>query len=751
MRLVIVESPTKAKTLTKFLGPEYTVKASFGHITDLPKKELGVDTEHDFTPNYVTAPRAKKLVIELKAAAEKASEVYLATDPDREGEAIAWHVAQALQGSSAKRIAASPAVIPANAGSQAPDAGSRSGMTASTTSSTRNTKRSTLHATPFQRVVFHEITKGAVQAAFEHPRLLDMNLVDAQQARRILDRLVGYKLSPLLWKKIRYGLSAGRVQSVALRLIVERERERENFKPDEYWTIDAKLKKLSGKGETETFSARLMSCKEKKVVIGDVATASRIFEDLQSATYSVLRVTADKRKREPYPPFTTSTLQQAAVNLLGFSGKRTMSAAQSLYEQGLITYHRTDSFNLAETALTQLRETIKTKYGPTYLPPAPRLYKTKSRLAQEAHEAIRPTNPDRDLQLTTSQLSPDEAKIYHLVWRRSLACQMVPAVYNQTAAEINAGDYGLRARGSTLEFDGWLAVFGEEREKEESVLPVLSEAEALALIEVVKEQHFTEPSGRFTEATLIKELEENGIGRPSTYVPIMTTIIDRGYVVKEGRALKPEPLGKIVNDLLVKNFEEVVDIGFTARLEGQLDEVAAGTKKWVPLVGEFYFPFAKKITEKEATLKKEDFTIIRELPDKKCPECGRSMSERLGKYGTFLSCSGFPACKFAEPEEGDKGSLDTTQIEEKCPLDGGNLQLKEGKFGKFIACRNYPGCKFTKPYLEKIGLLCPDCGKGDVIVKRTRSKKIFFGCGRYPECKWASWKDPRQPQTPKTG
>lgn len=728
MRLVIVESPTKAKTLTKFLGDDYTVRASFGHITDLPKKELGVDVEHGFAPKYVTVTKSKKLVTELKAAAERSDEIYLATDPDREGEAIAWHVARALspQAPNSKHQIPKKKKI----------AKGKEGVIEEAVEEKPSSQRD------FQRVVFHEITKGAVQAAFEHPRALDMHLVDAQQARRILDRLVGYKLSPLLWKKVRYGLSAGRVQSVALRLIVERERERENFKPNEYWTIDSKLCKKGADWEKEGFLARLMSYKGKKVEIGNEAEAVRIYRDLERLPYAVMKVTQEKRKREPYPPFTTSTLQQAAVNLLGFSGKRTMKAAQSLYEQGLITYHRTDSFNLAETAVSQIRETVKNKYGQNYLPEKARLYKTKSKVAQEAHEAIRPTNPSRDTASLAGTISPDEEKVYNLILRRSLACQMLPAIYSQTAADILAGDYQLRSRGSVLDFDGWLAVFGEEKEKEVQILPPLSEGEVLNLLGVIKEQHFTEPPARFTEATIIKELEENGIGRPSTYVPILSTIIDRGYVVKEGRALKPEPLGKVVNDLLVKNFEEVVDIGFTAKLEGQLDEIAEGKKEWVPVVGDFYFPFEKKLEEKQETLKKEDFTVLGPT-DKKCPECGKLLVERLGKYGTFLSCSGFPECKYAQPEAGQAENFDTTQIEEKCPLDGGQLQLKEGRFGKFIACKNYPECKFTKPYLEKVGIKCPECGQGEAIIKRTRSKKIFYGCSRYPDCKWASWHDPR--------
>ncbi len=741
MRLVVVESPTKAKTLTKFLGDGYVVKASFGHVSDLPTKELGVDTEHDFTPSYSVPPKARKIVAELKALAKEAGEIILATDPDREGEAIAWHLANVLGEVKSKKSEVTLRQVQGD------------------TERSRSIK-SEKAAKPFQRVVFHEITKEAIQDAFAHPRGLDLHLVDAQQARRVLDRLVGYKLSPLLWKKIRYGLSAGRVQSVALRLIVEREQARDKFKASEYWTVDATLKKIPEK----EFLARLISYQGKKLEITSEKDCAKIVAELEKEAYKVAKVKAEKRRREPYPPFTTSTLQQAAVNLLGFSGKRTMKSAQTLYEQGLITYHRTDSFNLAASAVAQLRETILKNYGPKYLPEASRLYKTTSRLAQEAHEAIRPTKSDRDPRELQANLAPDELKIYNLILRRTLACQMPPAVYNQTAAEIMAGEYLLRAKGSILEFDGWLAVFGEEKETEEGGLPTLNEGETLSLVKIQKDQHFTEPPARFTEATLIKELEENGIGRPSTYAPTITTIIDRGYVVKEGRALKPEILGTIVTRLLVNNFEEIVDIGFTAKMEGELDEIAEGKKEWVPLIRAFYGPFEKKLLEKEVQLKKEDFTVVQTFADKKCPECGQPLVEKLGKYGTFLSCSGFPKCKFAEPltsgertENGgqinggaEPAALDLSQLQDKCPLDGGELQLKEGRFGKFIACKNYPKCKFTKPYLEKIGLKCPTCLEGEVVVKKTRFKKTFYGCSLYPKCKWASWQDPRTPPTPKT-
>lgn len=660
-----MESPTKAKTLGKFLGEGYEVLSSMGHIIDLPKKELGIDIEHDFTPKYEELPKKKTTISELEKAAKGAEVVFLATDPDREGEAIAWHIGQIIGDGKTKRV------------------------------------------------TFHEITEGAVKEAFEQPRDLNLQLVDSQQARRVLDRLVGYKLSPLLWKKIRYGLSAGRVQSVAVRLIVEREREREAFHPEEYWEVEAELSKLdpgsefrvkrSGKEtmnhepQTQNFRAKLVEKEGQKVKIGSNEEADKILEELKTADYKVSAIEKSERKRNPYPPYTTSSLQQAGVNVLGFSAKRTMRAAQALYEAGLITYHRTDSTNLSEQALGMIREFIRSNYGSNYLPETANRYKTKVRLAQEAHEAIRPTRPE--VASSELQVASDEKKVYELVWKQAVASQMVPSVREETKVSITASDYLLTTAGYRLIFDGWEKV--KQVGSQESVdssgkeLPELSEGEKLKLLELLPSQHFTEPPARFTEATLIKKLEEEGIGRPSTYAPIISTIQERGYVIKDGRALVPEDAGKIVNDLLVAYFPDVVDLSFTAKMEEGLDEIARGEKPWVPLIRDFYGPFSEELLKAEENVDKSSLTTIAET-DEKCPECGRPLIIKLGRYGKFYSCSGFPECKY------------------------------------------------KRAYIEKIGMKCPDCKEGDVIVKRTRRGKTFYGCSRYPECKFASWTKPQQ-------
>ncbi|KRT67215.1 MAG: topoisomerase I, DNA topoisomerase I protein [candidate division WWE3 bacterium CSP1-7] len=643
MKLVIVESPTKAKTLQKFLGEGYEVLSSKGHLVDLPKKNLGVDVEHDFTPEYDQVPGKKEVITELKKAAAKAEEIFLATDPDREGEAIAWHIKQLIGDHKTKRVA------------------------------------------------FHEITEEAVKESFLAPREINQQLVDSQQARRVLDRLVGYKLSPLLWKKVRYGLSAGRVQSVAVRLVVDREKERQAFHPEEYWEI---LAKLSDSGD---FEAKLLEKDGVKIAIGSQEDSDRIAAELKKEEYLVSRAEKSERRRHPYPPYTTSTLQQAGVNVLGFSGKRTMRAAQALYEAGLITYHRTDSTVIGEKALEQIRNFIGKNYGSNYLPADAIRYKTKVRLAQEAHEAIRPTK----VELTGEKLdvSGDEKKVYELVWRQTVASQMLPAVYEQVSADIQAGSYLFRATGSKLIFDGWERL---NRGEEARSLPELKEGEKLKLLELVPSQHFTEPLARYTEATLIKKLEEEGIGRPSTYAPIISTIQDRGYVSKEGRALKPEDAGGIVNDkILVPYFTDVVDLSFTAKMEEGFDEIARGEKNWVELIRGFYGPFSQELEKAEESIDKSSMTTIAET-DEKCPDSGHPLVIKLGRYGRFYSCTGFPECKYA------------------------------------------------RPYIEKIGMSCPDCKEGEVIIKKTRRGKNFYGCSRYPDCKFASWKDPRpsKPETP---
>lgn len=638
-KLVVVESPTKARTLGKFLGEEFKVVSSMGHVRDLPKSELGVDVEHDFQPHYLIAKGKKKTTTMLKKAAREADLLFLATDPDREGEAIAWHILEVTK---------------------APKA---------------------------QRVVFHEITEEAIAEAFAHPRELDLKLVDSQQARRILDRLVGYQLSPLLWRKVRAGLSAGRVQSVAVRLIVEREREREAFKPQEYWEIEARLQK----GEQQTFTAKLVEKGGKKITLGGKEEADQVVAELKEADYEVVKVEKKERRRYPYPPFTTSTLQQAAVNVLGFSAARTMRVAQNLYEAGLITYHRTDSVTLSEKALKGIRGFIRKEYGSSYLPEIANRYKTRVRLAQEAHEAIRPTKVE--LRAESLEAGGDEKKLYELIWRQAVACQVVPAVYEQVNVEIKADGYLFKVVGSKLLFDGFTRVTGGAGE--DKGLPEQKVGDKLSLVELLPSQHFTEPPPRYTEATLVKALEEEGIGRPSTYAPIISTIQGRGYVSKEGNQLRPEDVGIVVSDLLVAYFPKVVDLSFTARMEEELDEIAKGERQWVPVVAEFYEPFAKDLEKAQQNIDKSSVTTLEETAES-CPECGKPLVVKLGKYGRFYSCSGFPECKF------------------------------------------------TKPFIETIGMKCPGCSEGEVIVRRTRRGKIFYGCSRYPKCQWASWRKPEK-------
>ncbi len=673
--LVIVESPTKARTLAKFLGKDYTIEASMGHIRDLPKSDLGIDVEKNFEPAYIIPRDKRKKVNELKKIAQSANQLWLATDPDREGEAIAWHIKELLGNSS------------------------------------KGPKTSDQR--PIQRVVFHEITEDAIKEAFAHPRALDLQLVDAQQARRVLDRLVGYKLSPLLWKKVKRGLSAGRVQSVALRLIVERDREIDAFKPIEYWSIEAELETKDQRPKTNFF-AQLIQYQGKKLEIKNEKEANDHLAKLKAADYQIDTITKKQVKRSPAPPFTTSTLQQAAGNKLGLSAKKTMSLAQFLYEHGLITYMRTDSFNLSPVALAQTRDYIAKKIGKEYLPSAARVFKTKSKVAQEAHEAIRPTN----MSTTTEELKKNEGltrdhlRLYDLIWKRMLASQMAEALLDQTTVDVAATShelpvtsYTLRATGSVIKFDGWLRVYGvaqleeEEKDKEEGtkkqVLPELNEKEPLNLLGIHGDQHFTEPPPRFNEASLIKKLEELGIGRPSTYAPILSTIQDRFYVEKKERKFFTTPLGMAVTDFLLKNFPEIVDYKFTAKMEDDLDEIATGGKAWQPLIKEFYTPFEKKIEQTEQT--GERVKIATETIDKNCPRCGKQLIVRFGRFGKFLACSGFPECKHTEAYD------QITDV--KCPDDGGELVVRRTKKGRpFYGCKNWPTCKFaswTKPKPDK--------------------------------------------------
>ena len=708
MDLVIVESPTKAKTLGRFLGSGYQVAASMGHVRDLPKKELGVDVENKFTPTYAVPDKARKAVRELTQKAKKADHVYLATDPDREGEAIGWHIAELLR-SQAK------------------------------------VKKKSLN-----RVVFHEITKEAVTQAFKKPGQINLQLVDAQQARRILDRLVGYQLSPLLWKKVRGGLSAGRVQSVAVRLVVEREREREAFKPEEYWVLTTELTPKDR--PREQFIALLTKKAAKKIKIGDQKTAAAVKADLEAAAYTITNLEKSQRRLRPYPPLITSTLQRSAINLYGMSAKRAMRAAQRLYEAGLITYHRTDSLNLSQSFIQSARKFILTTYGQGYLPEKANLYKTKAKSAQEAHEAIRPTAVTRleeSLAAVKQNLGRDEARIYGLVWQRALASQMMPAVFDETQVKIEAAvkkvSYELAAKGSVRRFDGWQKVMERKTtaDTEGAVLPELAVKEKLKLIKVNADQKFTQPPARYTEASLIKALESHGIGRPSTYAPILSTIQSRGYVEREEKQLKPGDVGIIVNDLLVEHFPRIVDIDFTAQLEEKLDDIAHGEIEWVPVVSEFYEPFAEQLEKATKTVDRAEVTVFEKLPEK-CPECGGQLLVKLGKYGKFISCEKYPQCDYSRPVEGDgEEGIDKSQIKKACPECGSELIVKEGRFGKFIACTGYPKCKHTEPYLDKTGMKCPECQKGEVIFKKTKKGRRFYGCSAYPKCKFASWRKPK--------
>lgn len=699
MKLVIVESPTKAKTLSKFLPKEYEIKASKGHVRDLPKSGLGVDVEHDFKPEYIVPEKAKKVITDLKKSVKTANSIALATDPDREGEAIAWHLQELLSKKDNKD--------------------------------------------KFLRISFHELTKEAVDAAFEHPQKLDMHLVDAQQARRVLDRLVGYKLSPLLWKKVRYGLSAGRVQSVAVRLVVEKERERDAFVPQEYWSIDG----LFADGSKEVLAA-LVEKDSEKLEISSEKQASKIKKDLDADTFTLTSIKKSERKRNPSPPFKTSTLQQTAANVFGFSAKKTMQAAQKLFENGHITYHRTDSLNLSPGFVSDVRVFIEKEFGSKYMPDTAIFYKSTAKGAQEAHEAIRPTNI-RVVPGHVKGLKGDEHKLYSLVWKRAVECQMLPAIYDQTTLLIGSGGgYGFKATGSVIKFPGWLTVadfLGWEASADDLLeLPSFKEGAALRLENVNMEQHFTQPPARYSDATLIKTLEELGIGRPSTYAPTLSTIQARGYVTKEGKYFLPTDVAYVVVDLLVVHFPEIVDYDFTAKMEEDLDEVAEEGKNWVAIVKEFYKPFEKLLKVKDKELQKSEVTNLGESKEK-CPECSKILIIKLGKYGKFLSCSGYPECDYAQPMEEDK-VLDENGKEitdfGKCEECDGDLVLKRGRYGKFLACSNYPNCKFTKPFLEKIGMKCPKCEEGDVVVKKAKGR-TFYGCSRYPDCDYSSWKNPK--------
>ena len=771
--LVIVESPAKARTINRYLGSDYTVKASMGHVMDLPKRDLGVDLKKDFKPTYIVIPGRRRVIQELKAAAEKADAVYLAADPDREGEAICAHLRELLDGKRRR----------------------------------------------FHRVLFNEITRDAVREAFAHPAEIDEHLVDAQQARRILDRLVGYQVSPLLWDKVKRGLSAGRVQTVALRLIVEREREILAFQKREYWTIEAHLE---GK-HPPAFDARLLKLQGKDLEIPDQASAEQHAAAAKAADFVVQSVTTKEKRKYPVPPFITSKLQQEAVRKLHFTAKKTMMLAQRLYEGvevdqegsvGLITYMRTDSTRVGEGALAAARDFIQRNFGAAYLPPAPIHYRNKKG-AQDAHEAIRPTAVERTPESVRAFLSPDEFRLYKLIWQRFVASQMNPAVFDQTTIDIAAGDYLFRATGSVEKFNGFRAVYEEgkdekaEMEEEEELkrpLPAVEQGETLQLRKLHPEQHFTEPPPRYNEATLVKALEEKGIGRPSTYATILSVIQNRAYVHKQQARFYPTDLGMLVSDLLVKNFSDIFDVAYTARMEEELDEVEEGKLSWIDALDEFYKKFKKDLRLAEREM--EDIKGEGIPTDEKCEKCGKPMVVRLGRNGAFLACTGYPECdgtrdltpelaaqygtagppapdvaeencqKCGKPmavkrgrfgyflactgypecrntkkivmKEGAATAVADVPLEEKCPKCGNNLALKHGRYGQFTACSNYPNCRYVKR--QTLGIACPEKGcTGELVVRRTKRGKTFYGCSRYPQCKFAAWDKPVAEPCPQCG
>ncbi len=687
MHLVLVESPTKTKTLEKFLGKDYKVLASNGHVRDLPKSKLGIDVENNFEPQYIVPVKARKHIKSLKEAVKDADTVYLATDPDREGEAISYHLIYALDIKNYKRIA------------------------------------------------FNEITKSAVEKATKNPRDIDNNLVDAQQARRVLDRLVGYKLSPLLWKKITRGLSAGRVQSVALHIIVDKEREIEKFKKEEYWSVSALLSCSNG-----DFLASLREENGKKIKKPGIKTkedAKRIEEDLKSANFVVNSIEQKEKKRNPLPPFTTSTMQQEAFKRLRFPSGFTMRVAQSLYEKGLITYHRTDSLQISSEAKKIGENYIKQNFGENYY--KERVFKSKGK-TQEAHEAVRPANPELS-SVNVNNLKKEEEKLYDLIWRRFIASLMSEAVFYSTSVEVSAtgrSNYTLMSSGSVLRFDGFSKVYPVKFEENE--LPAVTEKENLGLQKIDTEQHFTKPPARFTEASLIKELEKHGIGRPSTYAPTLDTLTRRNYSEKiDKKYLKPTEIGTVVCDLLSKHFPFVVDLKFTAKMEEDLDKVARGEKEWRGILKDFYEDFAKNLDKKELEIKKED--IMQDKTEEKCDKCGGEMEVKLGKFGKFIACKNFPDCKNTKPLDGDKGGNENEE-EVICDKCDSKMQIKQSKFGKFYGCSNYPECKNIKSLEEDLNIKCPECKEGDVVKKRSKKGSLFYACNKYPDCKFTSSKKP---------
>lgn len=724
--LLIVESPAKAKTIKKYLGNDFEVLASYGHVRDLLPKEGAVDTEHEFAMNYETIDRNKKHVDAIAKALKSATTLYLATDPDREGEAISWHLCELMK---QKRL---------------------------------------LKDKPVHRVAFYEITKTAVNEAVANPREISMDLVNAQQARRALDYLVGFNLSPLLWKKIRRGLSAGRVQSPALRLIVEREQEIQAFVAQEYWTIEASLAK-----EKQPFSAKLTVLNEDKLKQFDINNDKQAFgirEQLLKAaagSMTVLSVEKKERKRQPPPPFTTSTLQQDAARRLGFSAKRTMQVAQQLYEGvetqegsvGLITYMRTDSLNLSQDALHDIRQYIGQHYGSDNLPDQARFYKNQSKNAQEAHEAIRPTAVMRAPAMLKNALTSDQYKLYSLIWKRAVACQMVHATIDTVAVDLNCGDAGtFRATGSTIAKPGFMRLYqegldeGQDNEDKEAILPALTVGDVIKLIDIQSLQHFTEPPPRYSEATLIKALEEFGIGRPSTYATILSTLQQRDYAILDNKRFKPTDVGMIVAGFLTDYFTKYVNYDFTANLEDQLDAVSRGEKEWIPLLSDFWAPFIEQIHSIDKSVKRQDVTS--KVIDEACPKCGKPLSIRLGKTGRFIGCTAYPECDYTRNIPGSEGATAAApQVVEGrlCPQCNSPLLQREGRYGQFIGCSQYPKCTFIESAHKPVdtGVTCPKCHKGTIQERKSKRGKVFYSCNLYPKCDYALWNPPINEPCPK--
>ncbi len=710
--LVVVESPTKARTIGKYLGKGFIVKATVGHLRDLPQRELGVEVDNGFRPKYVTIRGKGKTLAELKRTAKNSNAVYLATDPDREGEAIAWHVADQLGNGS--RV---------------------------------------------HRVLFHEITKDAIADAMDHPAKIDERKVEAQQARRILDRLVGYKASPLLWKSVKTGLSAGRVQTVALRLIVERERDIRAFKPQEYWSIEAELE-----AKERRFTAKLHKIDGSKPDVHSEKAAKAIVDAVTGKPFVLSAVERKQRRKQPAPPFITSTLQQEAAKRLGFSARRTMSCAQQLYEGielgdegavGLITYMRTDSSRVAQSAIDHVREYIGDKYDEAYLPKKPNIYRMKkSARAQEAHEAIRPTDVYRHPDRMKKYLSQDQTRLYKLIWQRFVASQMMPAVYDTTSLDFEIGKYLFRATGSVIVFDGFHVLYYEAREAEEgktfedlSPVPALAKGDKAEVIEIKPNQHFTEPPPRFSEASLVKQLETLGIGRPSTYSNIVSTLRDRDYVRMENKRFHPTDLGETVTKVLISRFPDIFNVEFTSEMETELDKVEEGELGWRKVLEAFYGPFAKALEGVDTAAMIREAYDVAEIEKEPCPDCGGKLAVKSGRFGPFIACTNYPKCRHTRPLKRDK--VPDKPTDEVCKECGAPMVIKTGRYGEFLACTQYPKCKHTRPI--PLGVKCPTCVTGELSERRTRRGRSFYGCLNYPDCDYSTWYRPMPDQCPACG